>query len=65
MLRLISLNKLRRRPNEASGFAWLRYRTVLDVVRSNHELRGRLAQVDTSFWTTQELARKDGRLALN
>jgi hypothetical protein len=27
-----------------------------DVVRSNHELRGRLAQVDTSFWTIDELA---------
>jgi hypothetical protein len=27
-----------------------------DVVRSNHELRGRLAQVDTSFWTISELA---------
>ena len=27
-----------------------------DVVRSNHELRGRLAQIDTSFWTIQELA---------
>jgi hypothetical protein len=27
-----------------------------DVVRSNHELRGRLAQVDTSFWTVDELA---------
>ncbi|MGA7455377.1 MAG: hypothetical protein WBW73_30425 [Rhodoplanes sp.] len=27
-----------------------------DVVRSNHELRGRLAQVDTSFWTIPELA---------
>lgn len=26
-----------------------------DVVRMNHELRGRLAQVDTSFWTLQEL----------
>lgn len=26
-----------------------------DVVRTNHELRGRLAQVDTSFWTPQEL----------
>ena len=27
-----------------------------DVVRTNHELRGRLAQVDTSFWTVEELA---------
>jgi hypothetical protein len=27
-----------------------------DVVRSNHELRGRLAQVDTSFWSIQELS---------
>jgi hypothetical protein len=27
-----------------------------DVVRSNHELRGRLAQVDTSFWTIEELS---------
>jgi hypothetical protein len=26
-----------------------------DVVRSNHELRGRLAQLDTSFWKIQEL----------
>jgi hypothetical protein len=27
-----------------------------DVVRSNHELRGRLAQLDTSFWSVEELA---------
>jgi hypothetical protein len=27
-----------------------------DVVRTNHELRGRLAQLDTSFWTVDELA---------
>jgi hypothetical protein len=26
-----------------------------DVVRTNHELRGRLAQIDTSFWTKEEL----------
>ena len=26
-----------------------------DVVRTNHELRGRLAQIDTMFWTVEEL----------
>ncbi|TAH65348.1 MAG: hypothetical protein EWM45_15340 [Rhodopseudomonas palustris] len=26
-----------------------------DVVRTNHELRGRLAQIDTMFWTSTEL----------
>jgi hypothetical protein len=26
-----------------------------DVVRTNHELRGRLAQIDTMFWTSAEL----------
>jgi hypothetical protein len=26
-----------------------------DVVRTNHELRGRLAQIDTTFWTKEEL----------
>lgn len=28
-----------------------------DVVRNNHELRGRLAQIDTMFWTSAELQR--------
>jgi hypothetical protein len=27
-----------------------------DVVRTNHELRGRLAQLDTTFWSVHELA---------